>query len=444
MTTSAYAPPPLDLIGDDSPIARRTMRRVSMRLLPFILLLYILNYLDRTNVGLAALQMNRDLEFSPAAYSLGAGIFFLGYAVFEVPSNLFLARVGPRWWISRIMVTWGLIACAMMFVRTPMHFYLLRLSLGIAEAGFFPGIVYYMSQWFPVTMRARAQSRFMLGVPLANIIGGFVGGGLLSLDGRLGIAGWQWLFLLEGIPSVILGIVVLVVLTNTPADATWLAEEERGWLIGRLQRDEDSSRAPHGLPPLEALLNGTLWLTALALLLANTAAYANQFWGPTIIRDTLGTSNTNAGYIGAAMGIASALMMLVVSASSDRHQERFGHAAFSALMVCAGCVGVALLPLPLLRILSLALIPMGIASFLSPYFCLPGILFRGSALAAAIALVNSIGNLGGFFGPNVIGLLVTWTGSNTGAFLSLAVFALAAAAICMALKRQVSFGGRSA
>ncbi len=415
------------------------MRRVTLRLIPFILLLYILNYLDRTNVGIAALQMNRDLKFSPAAYSLGAGIFFIAYALFEVPSNIFLTRVGPRFWIARIMVTWGIIASAMMFVRTPMHFYVLRFLLGVAEAGFFPGIVYYLSQWFPVSMRARAQSRFMLGIPFSNMIGGVIGGALLSLDGKMGIAGWQWLFVLEGLPSILIGVTVFFYLTDRPADAKWLADDQRAWLVARLAQEDDASPATHGLPPMRALANGMLWLTALAYLLVNTGAYAYQFWGPTIIRDTLGTSSANTGFVVALIGVATAISMLLVSSSSDRHHERFLHAAFSAAMVGTGAIGAALLPTPVLRICALALMPMGMASFLSPYFCLPGMLFRGAALAAAIALVNSVGNLGGFIGPNVIGTLVSITGSNTGAFLCLAALAFTSAAICLGLRRGVTF-----
>jgi MFS family permease len=194
---------------DDTDLARTTMRRVSLHLLPFLLVLYICNYLDRTNVAIAALQMNRDLSFSASAYGFGAGIFFLGYALFEVPSNLVLARVGARRWIARIMITWGLVAAAMMFVRTPIHFYTLRFLLGVAEAGFFPGIVYYLSGWFPAVHRARALSRFMTAIPISVAIGNPLGAWLLGLDGMRGLAGWQWLFLLEGIPSVVLGFAVL-------------------------------------------------------------------------------------------------------------------------------------------------------------------------------------------------------------------------------------------
>lgn len=228
----------LRTIGEDAELGDATMRRVSLRLLPFIFVLYVFNFLDRSNVALAALQMNRDLEFSSSAFGLGAGIFFIGYALFEVPSNLAMARVGARRWIARIMITWGLIASAMMFVRTPGQFYATRFALGVAEAGFFPGIVYYLSEWFPASQRARASARFMIGIPLSGVLGGMVGGQLLGLDGRLGLAGWQWLFLVEGIPSVLLGFVVLGWLTDRPEQAHWLTDSQRAWLTGRLLREE--------------------------------------------------------------------------------------------------------------------------------------------------------------------------------------------------------------
>src|SRR6476619_5296219 len=220
-------------------IERRTMRKVSLRLLPLLFLLYIASYLDRTNVGIAALQMNKAIGLSAAAYGLGAGIFFIGYALFEVPSNVILARVGARRWIARIAITWGLLSCAMLFAQGPLSFYALRFLLGIAEAGYFPGIIFYLSHWFPQRYRARAISRFMIGIPLSSMLGGPLGGMLLGLNGTLGLAGWQWLFLVEGIPAVVLGVVVWRTLLERPADATWLATHERDWLTSELSRDAD-------------------------------------------------------------------------------------------------------------------------------------------------------------------------------------------------------------
>src|SRR5262245_47757520 len=276
--------------GDDTDLARTTMRQVSLRLLPFLFVLYVCNFLDRTNVAIAALQMNRDLNFSATAYGFGAGIFLLGYALFEVPSNLVLARVGARYWIARIMITWGLIATAMMFVRTPLQFYGLRFLLGVAEAGFVPGIIYYPNRWFPTAQRARALSCFLIAVPISAAIGNPLGAWLLGFDGLRGLAGWQWLFLLEGIPAVLLGFAVLAILPDDPASSRWLSVEQRDWLTASPRRDADRSLAPHGVAPLRALVLPTLWLVSLPYFLAITAQYGYTFWAPTMIRDALQTS----------------------------------------------------------------------------------------------------------------------------------------------------------
>ena len=411
------------------------MRRVSMRLLPFVFVLYIFNFLDRSNVGLAALQMNRELGFSAQAFGMGAGIFFIGYALFEVPSNLMLVRMGARVWIARIMITWGLIASAMMFVRTPGQFYLLRFLLGVAEAGFFPAILYYLSRWFPASMRARSSARFMIAIPLSGLLGGPLGGWLLGFDGRLQLAGWQWLFLIEGIPSVVLGIATLRYLTERPEEARWLTEAQRDWLTGVLRRERDASVAPHGLPPLRALVHPLIWLAALPELLITTAGYAYLFWGPLLIRDTLHTSNLVTGLIAGAVAVLSAVAMLLVGASSDRHDERVLHAAGCALVVALGALGAALFDDPMLQIASVTLMQIAVISFLAPFWCLPTMLLSGSSAAVGIALVNAIGNVGGFIGPYAIGYLRTRAGGDTGAFVALSGMALIAAAICASMRR---------
>src|SRR5262245_46338741 len=249
------------------------MQRVARRLLPLLFVLYICNYVDRTNVAIAKLQMNHDLGMSDTAYGFGFGIFFLGYVVFEVPSNLILARVGARRWIARIMISWGLIASALMFMRTPVQFYWLRFLLGVAEAGFSPGISYYLSQWFPAKQRARAIAGFMIAIPVSFVVGNPLGGWLLGLDGRLGLRGWQWLFFLEGVPSVVLGIAVLAVLTDRVAEARWLSADQRAWLAARLARDAEECSAPHGLAPLRALAHPMVWLVALPYVLVATTQY---------------------------------------------------------------------------------------------------------------------------------------------------------------------------
>jgi ACS family tartrate transporter-like MFS transporter len=436
--TSATAIPGVVVDHDDSDLALTTIRRVSLRLLPFLFLLFVCNYVDRTNVAIAALQMNRDLRFSASAYGFGTGIFFLGYALFEVPSNLSLARVGARRWIARIMISWGLVASAMMFVRTPAQFYLVRILLGVAEAGFFPGIVYYLSEWFPSVQRGRALARFMIAVPLAGAIGNPISAWLLGLDGWYGLAGWQWVFLLEGLPSVLIGFSVLAVLTDRPADARWLSEAQRAWLTARLRRDGDESPAPHGVPPLRALVHPIVLVSSLLYFLAMTSHYGYLFWAPTIVRDELHASSTVVGLITGGIACCAAGVMLVVGSSSDRTGERFFHPAVCLALVAIGYVGAALLADPMARVASLALVPAGVYGFLAPFWCLPSAILRGSAAAAGIAFVNSFGNLGGLVGPYALGALKDATGSRTGALLGLATMALAAGVLCLVLRRQAA------
>jgi MFS transporter, ACS family, tartrate transporter len=426
---------------DDADLARATLRRVSVRLLPLLFILYICNFVDRTNVAIASLQMNIDLHLSASAYAFGVGIFFLGYVLFEVPSNVILARVGARRWIARIMISWGLVASAMMFMRTPLHFYLLRLLLGVAEAGFFPGVVYYLSHWFPAPQRARALSRFMIAIPLAAAVGSPFGALVLGLDGRLGLAGWRWLFLVEGIPSVLLGFSVLALLTERVEDARWLSHEQRAWLDARLRRDADESGAPHGVSLLRALTHPTLWLLGFPYLLMNTATYGYTYWAPIVIRDTLHSSYLTTGLLVGAIACACAALMLGVGVTSDRSGERCLHAAASATLCAIGYLGAALLPTPAERVIGLAVASFG-QCFLIPLFCLPSMLFRGTAAAAGIALMNSIGNLGGITGPFVIGFSKDRLGGTTGGFLVLAGMALVAAAFFLAIRRRAAFAVR--
>ncbi|HTI64639.1 MAG TPA: MFS transporter [Gemmatimonadaceae bacterium] len=410
---------------------------MTRRLIPFVFILYIFNFLDRSNVGLAALQMNRDLGFSAAAFSFGAGIFFLGYSLFEVPSNLVLVRVGARRWIARIMITWGAIATGLMFVRTPTQFYVLRLLLGVAEAGFFPAIMYYLSQWYPASMRARSSAWFMMAIPLSGTIGGPLGGWLLNMNGRSGLAGWQWLFLIEGVPSVVLGLVVLRYLTEEPRDADWLTAAQHDWLVERLRRDRDEHPAPHGVPPLRALAHPLIWLVSIPEMLITTAGYAYLFWGPTMLRDSLHLGNLAVGWLTALIAVLCALGMVLVGASSDRSGERVLHAAACAVVVAIACTGAATFSSPVARMTSLAVAEIAVISFLAPFWTLPTILLSGSSAAVGIALVNAIGNVAGFVGPNVVGFLRTHTGGDSGAFLTLAAFALVAAAICLGMRGKV-------
>ena len=311
-----------------SPLARATLRAVSRRLIPFLFLLYVVSFLDRVNVGFAALEMNSDLGLSPAVYGFGAGIFFIGYALLEVPSNLILARVGARRWIARIMITWGIIAAGMMFVRGPVSFYVLRFLLGIAEAGFFPGIIFYLSEWFPADARARAVARFMTAIPVSAVIGGPVSGALLGLSGRLGLAGWQWLFLLEGLPAVVLGVVVLRYLPDRPDEVAWLPPEQRTWLIERLRAERDTCIERHGLTVIRALSTGVVWQMGLLVFLSiSFGQYALALWLPQIVRGFSGLTNLQVGLVSAIPNLVAVIAMVIVAAHSDRTGERRLHIA---------------------------------------------------------------------------------------------------------------------
>jgi MFS transporter, ACS family, tartrate transporter len=420
-------------------LERATLDRVSLRLLPFLFMLYIVSFLDRSNLAIAALQMNRDLKFGSSVYGLGAGVFFIGYALFEVPSNLILARVGARRWIARIMLVWGVIASAMLFVRTPAQFYTLRFLLGVAEAGFFPGIIYYLSLWFPSTERARALSRFMVGIPMSLAIGGPLGGWLLGFDGRLGLHGWQWLFLLEGAPAVLLGIVVWFYLTDSPDEARWLTDDQRAWLTERLRRDRAHAVATEIHDPLRALRSPLVWLVALPPLLSYTIGYAHVFWTPTIIRDTLHVGNSATGWIIGAMALVWSAMSLWAADRSDRVGERFLYAAASLALCSVGFAAAALLP-PRWGLLSaFMVIGIGQMTFLPVFWCVPLMVLRSRGAAAGIGLVNAVASVGGFVGPYALGLFREATGSAIGAYLTLAVVAACASSLILVLRGQPEF-----
>ncbi len=407
--------------------------------MPFLFLLYIFNVLDRTNVAVAALQMNAELGFSSAAFGFGAGIFFLGYSLFEVPSNLILARVGARRWIAIILIAWGLLASGMMLVRTPAQFYWLRFLLGLAEAGFFPGIIFYLCQWFPSARRATATSQFMIAIPLSAAFGGPLGGLLLQFSGIGHLSGWQWLFLIEGLPSAVLGFAALKYLDDGPADAAWLPQESRAWLSERICSEQELAGFAHRIPGLRAILHPLVWVLALPYFLALTVWYGYAFWAPVVISEALKSTNVATGLIIGAIAALSALAMLAVGASSDRRAERCAHAALSIGVAGAGFLAAAVASHPLLRVAGLTLVSMGALGFLVPFWCLPPLLFQGRAGAVAIALVSSIGSVGGFVGPSLIGSLKNAHGGETTALGALAVAAFAASGLCMALRRRPEF-----
>ncbi len=415
--------------GDD--LRGATLRRVSWRLLPLLFALFIASFLDRTNLGIASLQMNGDLALSAGAYAFGAGVFYFGYALFEVPSNLILARIGARVWISRIAITWGIAAAAMVFAHGTTSFYALRFLLGLAEAGFFPGIVWYLGRWFPERERARAMSRFMIAIPLAGAIGGPVGGALLSLNGKFGLAGWRWLFLVEGAPAIILGVLALYYLTDSPEKADWLTAAQRDWLVGEMRRERAAGAGAERADTKRALTSGVTWLLALTYLFALSGGLGPVFFGPILVRDALGLGDAGTGLVMGAIGIAGAAGMLLNGWHSDRTDERFVHSALPLVVVAAGFAMMALGGSPAWTIGGLFAVAIAISAFTPTFWCVPSAMFTGTAAAAAIALINSVGNLGGYLGPTLLGKAKDATGSYAIGMLVLCGLALAAAAMLL-------------
>lgn len=406
--------------------------KVRKRLVPFLFLLYIFAYLDRINIGFASLQMNAQLGFSAAVYGFGAGLFFVSYTALEIPSNLMLARFGARRWIARIMITWGLASAAMLFVKSATAFYALRFLLGAAEAGFFPGIIYYLTQWVPAAQRARTVASFMTAVVTAGIIGGPLSGALLTLDGLLGLRGWQWMFLLEGVPAALLGFVVLRWLNDGPADAAWLTREEKDALLARLGLDAHASPGrAHGIA--DAFRHPWLWVLALVYFVVPVALYAFGFFLPQILQATVNASPLRIGILSALPYLAAAVTMVVTSRHSDRTSERRWHIAAAALASGVGFIGAAYAPglVPALLLLSLAM--AGLASMLGPFWALAGDFMGGAGAAAGIALINSVGNIGGFVGPYGVGYLRDATQSFSAGLIGIGVIVIAGGALVLAV-----------
>jgi ACS family tartrate transporter-like MFS transporter len=386
----------------NSTLESATISRLMWRLMPFLFLLYIVAYLDRINVSFAVLQMREQFHLSDRVYGRAAGIFFAGYFFFQVPSNLALQKVGVRRWISGLMVVWGLVSCSMIFIRGPVSFYGLRFLLGAAEAGFFPGMILYLKQWFPASARARAVAWFMTANPLAGVVGSPISGALLGLHGK-GLAGWQWLFLMEGMPAIVLGVTVLWVLNDTPGEARWLKGEERQWLIDQLalERREDLSAESGGL--WSVLVDWRVWVLSLVYFAVPACMYGVTLWLPTAIRSLTGLSDFMTGALAAVPYLLAAIAMVLVGLSSDRSGERRWHTALLAFLGAAGLGVAAYSRGPFLVIAGMSLGMLGAESMLGPFWAMATSCMGGRSAAAAIAIVNSIGNLGGYFGPYMIG-----------------------------------------
>jgi D-galactonate transporter len=408
---------------DASP-ERTVFAKVTRHLMPLLFLCYVIAYVDRINVGFAKLQLREalgvDEEVFGTAYGFGAGLFFIGYFLFEVPSNLILQRVGARLWIARIMLVWGLISAATMFVRSTTTFYIMRFLLGAAEAGFFPGIVLYLTYWYPSRERARTVTLFATGGLMAGVVGSPLSGAIMQhFDGLARLAGWQWLFLIEGLPSLLLGFAVLVFLPDGLHRARWLSPAERAWLQSQL--DDDAAQlaiqSRHRLR--DAFTSGRLWLLCLLYFLLNVGGYGYEFWLPTIIQGFSGQGESVVGLIGAIPYCAAAVVMVLVGRHSDRTGERRWHVAAAAMTSAAGFVLSVWFQNPIVAVAALTLAFVGLKSTLGPFWALGTTFLSGTAAAGGIAWINSVGNLGGFVGPTVVGAIQDATGSNVAALLAL-------------------------
>ena len=419
----------------------RTLGKVTRRLVPFLIICYFVAYLDRVNVGFAALTMNQDLGLSQTAFGFGAGIFFIAYFIFEVPSNLLLERFGARKWIARIMLSWGILSGTMAFIPAIARatglgnentFYLLRVLLGVAEAGFFPGIIFYLTLWFPSEYRARIVGYFMAAIPLSTVIGAPISGVLLYLHGGLGLAGWQWLFIVEAVPAIVLAGVVFFYLTDRPADAAWLAPDERKWLTERLELEQRQRQAVHDYSVMQSLVNPRVLGLSLVYFGAVATNYGLSFFLPQIVK-AFGLNTFITTLVSATPYVVGLVGMVWWGRRSDRVAERRFHTAFPLFIAAAGIAVSTALDDPLLKMISLCVAGFGIFANLPVFWTLPTAFLSGAAAAAGIAVINSVGNLAGFAGPFAMGWIKDHTGSYTGGLLLLAALGIIAMGIVLVL-----------
>jgi ACS family tartrate transporter-like MFS transporter len=417
-------------------IEQRTVAKVSWRLLPLIVIIYFVAYMDRTNVGFAAISMNKDLGFSAYVYGWGAGIFFLGYFLFEVPSNVILEKTGARVWIARIMITWGLVAAAMAWTAGPVSFLVLRFLLGVAEAGFFPGMILYFTYWFPSKYRARVIGALFLAVPGSNAVTATVSGAILQLDGVLGLKGWQWLFILEAVPAVLLAFAVFALMTDRPAKAAWLASDERDWLEQTLAAERRAITRQHSeLTLWQALTEPRVLALSAIYFTVVTATYGITFFMPLIIK-ALGQSDFVTGLVTAIPYTIGTVGMILWSFSSDRRNERRMHFAVACVVATIGLIGAGMFNGTWLAVGAMSVAAVGLYGSKPAFWPLPSTFLSGTAAAGGIALINSIGNLGGFVGPYAVGWIKDSTGSYEAGLYFLAACALASAIIAFLTLRH--------
>jgi ACS family tartrate transporter-like MFS transporter len=392
--------------------------RLMWRLMPFLFLLYIVAYLDRINVSFAVLQMRGALGITDRAYGRAAGMFFAGYFFFQLPSNLVLEKFGVRRWISGLMVTWGLISCLMIFIRGPVSFYGMRFLLGAAEAGFFPGMILYMKRWFPGNARARAVAWFMMANPLAGVVGSPISGALLGLSGK-GLSGWQWMFLMEGIPAILLGVIVYWALSDCPREAAWLKGDERVWLLERLAREQQAEAVVQKGSFWEVLISPRIWMLSLVYFGVSTTMYGVTLWLPSVIRSMSGLSYVWTGVVSALPFLVTAVAMVLVGMRSDRTGERRWHTAIPAFVGAAGLIAAGYGRSTAVVVACIGLGLVCAESMVGPFWAMATSRMAGLSAAAGIAVINSLANLGGYYGPDIIGFFRKLNGGFRGGLLAI-------------------------
>lgn len=421
-----------------SELRDRTIRKLNMRIVLFCFICFIINYLDRVNIGFAALHMNQDIGLTPYMFGLGAGIFFIGYLAFEIPSNMMLHKFGSRVWISRIMVTWGLVSCGMAFVQGPTSFYIMRFLLGVAEAGFAPGVLLYLTYWFPAKERGRATALFMTATVLSIVIGSPISGWLIDAgEGLMGLHGWQAMFILEGIPAVVLGIVTFFYLVDSPEkDTTWLKPDERQWLLNELAEERRNSQPDTRHKLREVFSDYRIWMLTLVYMFNGIAVYGVIMWLPQIVKSLGNLSTVQTGFVSALPFVFAAIGLIVFARSSDRTGERKWHTAVSGLFGGLLLAASALVPSPYIGLVLLCACAFFLWAYLGVFWTLPTQFLSGAAAAGGLAAINGFAQVGGFTGPYLVGWVKSSTDSFQLALLALSIFPIIGFFICISLKAK--------
>lgn len=401
----------------------RTIRKVRNRVIPLLALGFVISYLDRVNIGVAALTLNKDIGLTAVSFGWGAGLVSIGYAIFELPSNLALERFGARTWMARIMITWGIVGCATALIRGPISFYVARLTLGAVEAGFFPGVILYLTYWFPRAWRARYAGLFALAIPVASLVGAPLSAMILGLNGMLGLKGWQWIYVLEASPAIVLGLLAFRLLSDRPAQARWLEPREREWLEATLAAERRAHPEQHQASPLAMLLDRRVLVLSLIFFLTGVPSYGLSYWIPQVVK-SFGVSTLATGFISALPFLTGAIALVLWGAYSDRRLERVWNTAIPTFIAFLGLVAAAFVTSPVVALLCICVAGVGIFGLKGPWLAMISEAFSESTAAAGIAWVSTLGNLSGFFAPWVVGLLIARTHDFRTAVVALGISAL--------------------